>query len=254
MSVMQLRQNVPHGRRPRGRVLLVVPAFNEERSIVSVVQTAHNLGYDVCVVDDCSYDHTAERGADAGAYVLRLPKHLGVGAALRGGFRWALDREFDTVVQIDANGRHDPRQVEALLDVLDATKADMVIGSPIAAGSNSVGGIRQLAMKILSARIKRVTGARVLDPISGFRVIRRPLLDQFADKYRSEYHTVAALIEAGRVGAKIIDHPVLTALDGGSASPKVGLWYVLRAIIVTELFLPKGRLAPLPKLRPVAPK
>ncbi len=237
-----------------GRVLLVIPALNEERCIATVVQTARRLAYDVCVVDDGSVDRTSDIAAGAGAYVLRLPVNLGVGGALRCGFRWALDHGYDTVVQVDGDGQHDPAQVKLLLDVLRDSGADMVIGSRFVDGASPypIHSIRRLAMRILSARVRRVTSVRVLDSSSGFRAIRRPLLDRFAAEYPVEYlgDTVEALIEAALAGAKIVEHPVAMTprtYGSGSAGSIASLWYVLRVIVAIEL-LHKRRLAPLPNL------
>jgi glycosyltransferase involved in cell wall biosynthesis len=234
------------------RVLLVVPAFNEERSVGAVVQTGRDLGYDLCVVDDGSSDGTADRAREVGAQVLRLPVNLGVGGALRCGFRWALARGYDIVVQVDADGQHDPAQVQELLDAMHASGADMVVGSRFVdgAGHYRVSGTRRFAMRILSARVKRVAGVRVLDSSSGFRAIRRPLLDRFAEVYPVEYlgDTVEALIEAGCAGAKIIEHPIAMTprMHGnGSASSFAGLWYILRLLIAIELQHKRRDVAPL---------
>ncbi len=236
-----------------GRVLLVVPAFNEERSVGSVVEKARSLHYEVCVIDDGSGDRTADRAAAAGASVLRLPVNLGVGGALRCGFRWALENGFDTVVQVDGDGQHDPAEVATLLDAMSDSAADMVIGSRFVDGAPAypVRGLRRIAMRILSARVRRVSGIRVHDSSSGFRAIRRPLLDQFAAHYPVEYlgDTVEALIEAGRAGATIIEHPIgMTPRVHGqrSAGSIASLWYVLRLLVAIEL-QHKRRAAP-PKL------
>lgn len=225
-----------------GRVLVVIPAFNEERSVGEVVRISRVLGYEVCVVDDGSVDRTAKRAVDAGAHVLRLPVNLGVGGALRCGFRWALDNGFDSVVQVDGDGQHDPRQVHVLLEAMDEDGADMVVGSRFVdgAGSYPVRGARRLAMRVLSARVRRVSGVRVADSSSGFRAIRRPLLDRFAADYPVEYlgDTVEALIEAGRAGAKIIERPIaMTPRVHGEASAgaAASLWYVLRLLVAIEL-------------------
>lgn len=225
-----------------GRVLLVVPALNEERSVGTVVQAGRRLDYDVCVVDDGSIDSTADRAAAAGAQVLRLPVNLGVGGALRCGFRWALAHGYETVVQVDADGQHDPALVAGLLDALRDSGADMVIGSRFAngAGPYPVRGVRRMAMRILSARVRRVAGVQVLDSSSGFRAIRRPLLDRFAAEYPVEYlgDTVEALIEAGCAGAKIVEHPIAMTKrvhGSGRASAIASVWYVLRVIVAIEL-------------------
>jgi glycosyltransferase involved in cell wall biosynthesis len=225
----------------RERVLLVVPALNEERSVGAVVEAARGLGYDVCVVDDGSVDATATHAAQAGASVLRLPVNLGIGGALRCGFRWALDYGYDTVVQVDADGQHDPGQVDVLLDVLRESGADMVVGSRFATGAGDypVSMGRRLAMKVLSARVRRVAGVRVLDSSSGFRAIRSPLLDRFAADYPVEYlDSVEALIQAGRAGATIVEQPITMterAHGRGSAGTIASLWYVLRVLVAIEL-------------------
>jgi glycosyltransferase involved in cell wall biosynthesis len=225
-----------------GRVLLVIPALDEERSVGAVVRAGRELGYDICVVDDGSVDRTAEHAARAGARVLRLPVNLGVGGALRCGFRWALERGYEVVVQVDADGQHDPAQVSELLDALRETDADMVVGSRFVpgAGHYRVSRARRLAMRTLSARVRRVAGVNVLDSSSGFRAIRRPLLDRFAADYPVEYlgDTVEALIEAGRAGASIVELPITMtqrAHGRGRAGALASLWYVARVIIAIEL-------------------
>ncbi len=139
------------------QVLLIVPALDEERSVAGVVERARALGYDVCVVDDGSADRTAQRAGEAGAVVLRLPVNLGVGGALRCGFRWALDNGYDVVVQVDADGQHDPGQAALLLDAMRETGADMVVGSRFADGEGDyeVNSVRRLAI----VRFPRASGA-----------------------------------------------------------------------------------------------
>ncbi|HEV7585636.1 MAG TPA: glycosyltransferase family 2 protein [Solirubrobacteraceae bacterium] len=235
-------------------ILLIVPAYNEEQSVGDVVASGRRRHYDVCVVDDGSVDATATAATRAGAFVLRLPVNLGVGGALRCGFRWALERGYDTVVQVDGDGQHDPALVQGLLAVLRDSDADMVIGSRFVdgAGPYQVRGARRLAMRALSARVRRVAGVRVLDSSSGFRAIRRPLLDRFAAQYPVEYlgDTVEALIEASLAGAKIVEHPIAMtprAHGSGTASSLASVWYVLRVIVAIEL---QHKRRSVPLLRP----
>src|ERR1035438_1095929 len=110
-------------------------AWNEEGSIARVVHELHGTlaGMDVLVVDDGSTDQTALRAREAGAVVARLPYNLGVGGAMRLGFRYAVERDYDTVVQIDADGQHDPAFVPQLLERI-AAGADLVIGARFAGG------------------------------------------------------------------------------------------------------------------------
>ena len=228
-----------------------MPALNEERSVAAVVRATLAAGLPVCVVDDGSTDATAATARGAGATVLSLPLNLGVGGALRCGFRYALAAGYDRVVQVDADGQHDPAQIATLLGVLDDTGADMVIGSRFAEGSGAyeVHGLRRLAMRALARRAAKATGMRVADSTSGFRAIRRPLLDRFAADYPVEYlgDTVEALIEAGRAGAHVVEHPIAMATrehGSGSAGRLASVWYVVRVIIAIELMHNRTRSRP----------
>lgn len=233
------------------RVLIVVPALNEERSVGEVVARTRALGYDVCVVDDGSTDATADHARAAGAVVLQVPLNLGVGGALRCGFRWALANGYDAAVQLDGDGQHDPHEVAALLTCMRDTGADMVIGSRFVegAGDYAVRGARRFAMTVLARRAARATGTYVADSTSGFRAIRRPLLDRFAADYPVEYlgDTVEALIEAGRAGARIVEHPISAlprAHGRGSAGVAASTWYVARVLLATELMHNRRRRQP----------
>lgn len=233
------------------RVLVLVPALNEERSVGSVVAAARNLGLGVCVVDDGSTDATAATAREAGAVVLRVPVNIGVGGALRCGFRWALEHGYDAVVQVDGDGQHDPCEIEHLLQTMRTSGADMVIGSRFAegAGAYAVRSARRFAMGLLAKRAARATGAYVIDSTSGFRAIRRPLLDQFAANYPVEYlgDTVEALIEAGRAGAKIVEHPISAAPRAhgrASAGRFASAWYVARVLVAIELMHNRRRKRP----------
>jgi glycosyltransferase involved in cell wall biosynthesis len=243
------------------RVLVIVPALNEERSVGSVVAASRGLGYDVCVVDDGSSDATGLRAREAGATVLTVPLNLGVGGALRCGFRWALAKGYDVAVQVDADGQHDPAEVEALLETMRETEADMVVGSRFAAGAGAyeVRSARRFAMNLLARRAERATGTKVVDSTSGFRAIRRPLLDQFAASYPVEYlgDTVEALIEAGRAGAKIVERPISASPrshGSGSAGTVASIWYIARVLIAVELMHNRRlRSSSAPTPRPGAP-
>jgi glycosyltransferase involved in cell wall biosynthesis len=223
-------------------VLVIVPALNEEQSVAAVVEATRGASYDVCVVDDGSTDSTGVRAREAGATVLTVPLNLGVGGALRCGFRWALANGYDAVVQVDADGQHDPAEVAALLETMRETDADMVIGSRFAAGAGAyeVRSARRFAMGLLARRVERTIGTKVADTTSGFRAIRRPLLDQFAASYPVEYlgDTVEALIEAGRSGAKIVERPISASQrshGSGSAGTLASIWYIARVLIAIEL-------------------
>lgn len=200
---------VPHI--PLERVLVVMPAYNEEASVADVIREAQDSlpGAAILVVDDGSQDDTAARARQAGATVARLPFNLGVGGAMRLGFRFALERGFDVVVQIDADGQHDPRGVPTLLAELG--RADLVLGARFAGeGTYVVRGPRRWAMVLLARALSRTARTQLTDTTSGFRASGPRAVALFAEHYPAEYlgDTVEALVIAARAGLTVTQVPV----------------------------------------------
>ena len=193
------------------KTLIVMPAFNEEASVANVVHEVHDkLGpLDVLVVDDGSSDRTADVARAAGALVASLPFNLGVGGAMRFGFRYALENGYRQVVQIDADGQHDPAGVPALLATLG--EADLVLGARFAGqGDYRVSGPRQWAMRVLARILSRTSGTALTDTTSGFRASGPRAIRVFAEHYPAEYlgDTIEALVIASRSGLVIRQIPV----------------------------------------------
>jgi glycosyltransferase involved in cell wall biosynthesis len=213
----------------------VIPAWNESGSIESVVHEIRGElpEVDVLVVDDGSTDNTARLARAAGAMVARLAYNLGVGAAMRLGYRFARDRGYDYVVQCDADGQHDPRYVPKLIDAL--SEADVVIGARFAGeGNYRAGGPRRWAMRLLSAVVSRIAKTKLSDTTSGFRATNRRATELFASWYPVEYlgDTVETLVYAARRGFVIRQVPVaMRARMAGtpSKSPIKALAYLVRA-------------------------
>lgn len=225
------------------RVLVVVPAWNEQASVGAVVREVlyGHPHYDVLVVDDGSRDDTAAVAAAAGAQVCRLPFNLGVGGAMRAGYRYALRHDYDAVVQIDADGQHDPAYVDVLLRELD--RADIVIGARFAGeGSYAVRGLRRLAMVLLSGVMTRLARHRLTDVTSGFRAVNRTAMAVFATHYPAEYlgDTVESLVIALRLGCRVRQVPVamrVRAQGNPSQSPVRAAVYLCRALVALGLAL-----------------
>jgi glycosyltransferase involved in cell wall biosynthesis len=223
-------------------VLVVLPAFNEAATVGSIVRGVRTLGLDAVVVDDGSTDETARFAEAEGAIVLRLPVNLGVGGALRCGFRFAVARGYETVVVCDADGQHDPAEIPRLLERLEASGADMAIGSRFLGPESAyaVDGARRTVMLILAALASRAVGGPVTDSTSGFRAVRGPLLDDFAAAYPVEYlgDTVEALVLAGDAGYRVVEEPVrMTERAAGSstASFVTSAWYLVRVLAAMAL-------------------
>ncbi|MFC7431105.1 MULTISPECIES: glycosyltransferase family 2 protein [unclassified Agrococcus] len=194
------------------RVLIVMPAFNEEEavgaSIADVLRTLPGAG--CLVVDDGSRDATVERARAAGALVARLPYNLGVGGAMRVGFRFALEHGYDVVVQIDSDGQHDPAYVPELLARLD--DADVVLGARFAGvGDYRTRGPRKWAMSVLSTILSRTAGTRLTDTTSGMRASGPAAVRFFAENYPAEYlgDTIESLTLAARAGLRVVQVPVV---------------------------------------------
>lgn len=207
------------------RTAIVIPAFNEEEALPAVLRVlaAEVPELDVIVVDDGSSDATAEVAEAAGVVCLRLPFNLGIGGALRAGFRYAAEHGYDRVVQFDADGQHDATQIATLLAELDRG-ADMVIGSRFARGEAGyrVGATRRLAMRLLRWSTRRLSGRRFTDTSSGFRAIGPELLEEFARAYPVEYmDSVETLVTASRAGFDVREVPVkMQARSGGEPSTR----------------------------------
>jgi glycosyltransferase involved in cell wall biosynthesis len=203
--------------------LVVIPAHDEEGTVGDVVRAVAALGLPALVVDDGSTDATTTVADSAGATVVRLPVNLGVGAALRTGFKYAIARGHRRVVQVDADLQHDPASIPTLLAAADAG-AQLVIGSRFAGDGYRVPAVRRLTMRLLARMVSRRIGEPLDDVTSGFRVISEPLLGAFADDYPAEYlgDTVEAIVMAHRLGATVAQVPVtMSARAGGHATPSL---------------------------------
>jgi glycosyltransferase involved in cell wall biosynthesis len=225
-----------------GDVLVVIPAFNEEGSVGGIVTAVRALGYPALGVDDGSRHRTSDAAGAAGAVVLRLPVNLGVGGALRCGFRYAVTHGYRVVVQCDADGQHDPAQIATLLDALHEHDAQLVVGSRFASGSGSyeTGRVRRMVMRRLARMASRRTGVTISDATSGFRAIGGNLLGAFASTYPTEYlgDTIESLARAGRAGYRVVEVPVeMRAREVGvsTASSISSAWYLVRVVAAVWL-------------------
>ncbi|WP_187976717.1 glycosyltransferase family 2 protein [Mycetocola sp. JXN-3] len=217
--------------------LIVLPAFNEEASVGDVVrEIQQKLGSVAClVIDDGSSDDTTRVAREAGATVVTLPLNLGVGGAMRVGFRYALEHGFTSVVQVDSDGQHNPESVPDLVAGLSA--ADIVIGARFAgSGDYEVRGPRKWAMKVLSGILSKICGTRLTDTTSGFKATGPRALALFAENYPAEYlgDTIEALVIAARAGCVVTQIPVsMRPRAGGTPShnPVKAALYLARAFM-----------------------
>ncbi len=194
----------------RGRVLLLIPAFNEEASIGHVVVEARQVmpGIDVLVANDCSTDSTAQVARGVGAQVITVPHHLGLGGVLQAGYRLAYELGYDYVVRIDGDGQMDPRDIPIILDTLRASGCEMVIGSRYLerdGGHTSVA--RSLGIRFFRAVLRPILGKPVMDPTSGFVGVNRRALEVFSNSFPLEYPEIEALVVLRRRAFHFVEVP-----------------------------------------------
>jgi glycosyltransferase involved in cell wall biosynthesis len=177
--------------------LILIPAFNEAGAIGDVIREVREVepGAPVLVVDDASKDATFDRAKAAGADVLRLPHHLGLGGCVQAGYKLAYELGFSYVIRVDGDGQHDPRYIPDLLKVLRTTGCHMVIGSRFYhANGAHTSAVRAIGIWVFRLVLRPILGQPVRDPTSGFVGVNREALQVFSKSFPLEYPEIEALV------------------------------------------------------------
>ncbi len=196
------------------RVLVIVPAWNEQESVGATVREIRetNPDVDILVIDDGSGDDTVERAVAAGAEVCQLPFNLGVGGAMRTGYRHALRHGYDVAVQIDADGQHDPAEIPAFLAAFEGTGAELIIGRRDFA---TMPLVRRLSNTLGGWVFSAAVGRRVADNQSGYRLIGRRLMTALLDSDESGFEfEVEMIARCIALGLPTADVPIRTIYAG----------------------------------------
>jgi glycosyltransferase involved in cell wall biosynthesis len=218
-------------------VIIIVPAYNEQAHLEGLLRSliAAELGAEILVIDDGSDDATAQIAEEAGARVLRHPFNLGYGAALQTGYKYALSVGADVLIQMDADGQHDPAQVPQLVAPLLAGSCDLVIGSRFLESSGyAMGRTRNLGRQVFRL-LGRIAGIQVTDPTSGFQALNRKTLELYAEEFfPHDYPDVDVLVMAARRGIRIQEcavrmneSPRESTLHGGVRA----IYYVYKMVL-----------------------
>ena len=220
------------------RVLVVMPAHNEEESLgPTLVRVREALPHaDVVVVNDYSTDRTSEVAWAHGAHVVELPCNLGYGGAVQTGFKFAIAGNYDIVLQIDADGQHDPASAKDLLGPVLRGETDVAIGSRfLGQAKYRIPGMRRLGMGVFGSIVSFVTRQRFSDPTSGYQALDRKVVEFFArDNYPSDFPDADTIILLALAGFRVREVPVtMEARTAGTSmhSNLKAFYYVAKMLL-----------------------
>ncbi len=183
------------------KVLIAVPAYNEESNILSVMESIalEAANCDCIVVNDGSSDKTSLKCMMSGHTVLNLPVNVGIGGAVGCAMKYAWLNNYDAIVQIDGDGQHNPVYIEKLIRKMEEEKIDVVIGSRYLEHRAPIYRIRGFGSRIISLLIRIKTGITITDPTSGMRLYNRKVIELFAknDYFEPEPNTLVYLLKRG---------------------------------------------------------
>ena len=219
------------------KLLILVPAYNEEGAIRGVVEAVKQVmpGTPVLVVDDCSKDSTVAQARSAGASVLPLPHHLGLGGCVQAGYKLAFELGYEFVIRVDGDGQHDARDIPRILEALRASGCEMVIGSRYVNGTNGgTSWLRAAGIRFFRTVLRPILGKSVRDPTSGFVGVNRSALAVFSRSFPLEYPEIEALVVLQRRRFKFVEVPchMLPRRTGRSTiTPMKSIYYIVHVLL-----------------------
>jgi len=232
--------------------LVLVPAFNEQETIGQVIADIKKADkeVDILVVDDGSKDNTASISRLSGALVITLPFNMGYGVALQTGYKYAFERGYDYLVQLDADGQHDPVYFTEMLKVISEGDTDFVIGSrflkdplernaPLKRYRSS--SIKRVGIRLFAFLITLLVGQRVTDPTSGYQAFNRRVISLFVqDFFPCDYPDADVIFMVHRAGLKFKELPIIMYESYNKKSMHSGLkpvYYVFKMFLSVFLTL-----------------
>lgn len=208
------------------KLLVIIPAYNEEASILGTIADlrAHVPEADYLVINDCSRDSTLQVLREHGINHVDLPLNLGIGGGVQTGFKYAAEHGYDIAVQFDGDGQHRADCLHKLIQPILDGQADMAVGSRFIPEDGERKGfqssaMRRLGINLLSSLIRLCTGKSVRDVTSGFRACNKSLINLFANHYAQDYPEPEAIVTALVTGYRVQEVPVtMNERQGGVSS------------------------------------
>jgi len=214
-------------------VLIIIPAYNEESTILKTIQLINEYtGFDYIVIDDGSIDSTLNILIKNNIQHISLPVNLGIGGAMQTGYKFAWRMGYEYAVQLDADGQHNPLEVNKLLETIQEGDFDMVIGSRFLEVTSYKGSFtRRLGIYYFYYLLKFISGIEVNDPTSGYRIANRKVIHMFAQDYPVDYPEVEVLVKLAKKKFRIKEIKAeMNDRQGGvsSISNSRGVYYMIK--------------------------
>ena len=227
------------------RVIVIVPAYNEEENIVRFITELKQLcpDYDYVVINDCSKDHTKDILIKNHYNYIDLPVNLGIGGGVQTGYLYAVQNDYDIAVQMDGDGQHDPAYLRILVEKVASGETDMCIGSRFISNEGfQTSALRRFGIRFLKGLIRLCCGVTINDNTSGFRATNKELNKFYSMNYAQDYPEPEAIIAAVNNGFRVMEVPVVMRERIGGVSsinPLKSVYYMVKvslAIILHGVF------------------
>jgi glycosyltransferase involved in cell wall biosynthesis len=216
------------------KVCILIPAYNAVETIGSILEKVQSLGLDTVVVDDGSIDETEKIVVKHETHLLKHSRNLGKGAALRTGFQYILQKDYQIVITLDADGQHDPSEVTFLLNVFQSVNPDLLIASR-AGEFGRMTFLRRFWNRLGVKAVARLCHSDITDSQSGFRLIRTEILREISLTTTGFEMELELLIKACKRGFGVLSIPInVTRVDGTHSShfrPVTDTWLVCKLFL-----------------------
>jgi glycosyltransferase involved in cell wall biosynthesis len=246
-------------KKPNVKSLAIIPAYNECERIGKIVskirETAEDL--DVLVIDDGSLDKTSLCARDAGAKVVRLSSNMGYGVALQTGFKYAYEKDYDFLVQLDGDGQHNPAYIPDMLNVVISGEADLVLGSRFLSNTAPEGNatltykgskVRKLGIDLFAFLTTKLIGFKITDPTSGYQALNKRVIAFFTqDFFPCDFPDADVIVILHKAGFIIKEFPMSMSQRENGRSMHSGIkpvYYVFKMFL--SMFMTLLRKTPTP--------
>lgn len=227
------------------KTLIIIPAYNEGEAIYDVVYSIKQENLQdttILVVNDGSQDNTSCEARRGGARIIDLPINLGIGGAVQTGYLYAYYNNYDIAIQFDGDGQHKAKYLKTIVEEMEKSKSDMIIGSRFIEKSNyNPSFFRSIGIKFFSKLISSICGQNIYDTTSGYRAINKKVIKAFVDYYPKDYPEVETIAYIVKEGCKVREIPVemnYRKKGKSSITPIKSIYYMIKVTLVT-IMLPK---------------